>query len=50
MRLYKPPQIAKALYDLRTEAGNPNRNLYDNNKRVYSLRTQEDGICACAFA
>ena len=34
---YKPPQIAKALYELRAEAGNSNRNLYDNNKQVYSL-------------
>ena len=28
---YTPAQIAKALYELRTEAGNPNRSLYDNN-------------------
>jgi len=34
---YSPAQIAKALYELRTEAGNPNRSLYDNNKKVYSL-------------
>jgi type I restriction enzyme R subunit len=34
---YNSAQIAKALYELRTEAGNPNRSLYDNNKRVYSL-------------
>ena len=34
---YNPAQIAKALYELRTEAGNPNRSLYDNNKKVYSL-------------
>jgi type I restriction enzyme R subunit len=25
---YNPAQIAKALYELRTEAGNPNRSLY----------------------
>jgi type I restriction enzyme R subunit len=34
---YSPAQIAKALYELRTEAGNPNRSLYDNNKKVYGL-------------
>jgi type I restriction enzyme, R subunit len=34
---YSPAQIAKALYELRTEAGNPNRSLYDNNKKVYSF-------------
>ena len=28
---YTPAQIAKALYELRTEAGNPSRSLYDNN-------------------
>jgi type I restriction enzyme R subunit len=36
-RGYTAAQIAKALYDLRTEANNPNRSLYDNNKKVYSL-------------
>jgi type I restriction enzyme R subunit len=34
---YTPAQISKAIYDLRTETGNPNRSLYDNNKKVYSL-------------
>jgi len=34
---YSPAQISKTLYELRTEAGNPNRSLYDNNKKVYSL-------------
>ena len=34
---YSPAQISQALYELRTEAGNPNRSLYDNNKEVYSL-------------
>ncbi len=34
---YSSAQISKALYELRTEAGNPNRSLYDNNKKVYSL-------------
>jgi type I restriction enzyme, R subunit len=34
---YSPPQIAKALYTLRTEANNANRNLYENNKAVYNL-------------
>lgn len=36
-RGYTAAQIAKARYELRTEAGNPNRSLYDNNKKVYSL-------------
>ncbi len=34
---YNPAQIAQALYKLGAEAHNPNRNLYDNNKQVYSL-------------
>ncbi|MBI5592006.1 MAG: HsdR family type I site-specific deoxyribonuclease [Deltaproteobacteria bacterium] len=34
---YNPAQIVKAIHELRTEAGNPNRSLYDNNKKVYSL-------------
>ena len=34
---YSPAQIAKALYELRTEATNPNRSLYDNNRKVHSL-------------
>jgi type I restriction enzyme R subunit len=34
---YSPAQISRALDRLRTEAGNPNRSLYDNNKTVYSL-------------
>ena len=34
---YSPAQISRALDKLRTEAGNPNRSLYDNNKAVYSL-------------
>ena len=33
---YSQAQIAQALYLLRTEANNPNRSLYDNNKEVYS--------------
>ena len=36
-RGYGAAQIARALYELRTEAGNPNRTLYENNKKVYSL-------------
>jgi len=36
-RRYAAALIAKALYELRTEANNPNRSLYDNNKAVYSL-------------
>ena len=31
---YNPAQISKALHELRTEAGNPNRSLYDNIKKV----------------
>ncbi len=34
---YTSVQIAKAIHELRIEAGNPNRNLYDNNRKVYSL-------------
>ena len=34
---YAPEQISRALYLLRTEADNPNRSLYDNNKAVYSM-------------
>ena len=34
---YSAAHIAKALHELRTEAGNPNRTLYENNKKVYSL-------------
>src|SRR5207247_593066 len=36
-RGYRPTQITKAIHELRTEAGNPNRSLYDNNKAVYNL-------------
>ena len=34
---YSPAQISRAIYILRTEADNPNRSLYGNNKAVYSL-------------
>jgi type I restriction enzyme, R subunit len=34
---YNPAQISAAAYKLRTEADNHNRNLYGNNKAVYSL-------------
>lgn len=34
---YSAAQISRALDRLRTEANNPNRNLYENNKAVYSL-------------
>lgn len=34
---YSSAQISRALDRLRTEASNPNRSLYDNNKAVYSL-------------
>ena len=33
---YSNEQISRAIYLLRTEADNPNRSLYDNNKAVYS--------------
>lgn len=36
-RNYSADQINRAIYRLRTEATNPNRSLYDNNKAVYSL-------------
>ena len=34
---YSKAQISAAIYKLRTEAGNPNRSLYENNKAVYAL-------------
>jgi len=34
---YLPEQISRAIYLLKTEAENPNRSLYDNNKAVYSM-------------
>ena len=34
---YTPNQISRAIYLLKTEADNPSRSLYDNNKKVYSL-------------
>jgi type I restriction enzyme, R subunit len=34
---FGPAQISRTLDRLRTEAGNPNRSLYDNNMAVYSL-------------
>lgn len=34
---YSAAQISRTLDRLRTEANNPNRSLYDNNKEVYSL-------------
>lgn len=34
---YSSQQISRAIYLLRTEAENPSRSLYDNNKAVYSL-------------
>jgi type I restriction enzyme R subunit len=33
---YSPEQISRAIYLLKTEAENPNRSLYENNKAVYS--------------
>ena len=34
---YAPDQVSRAIYLLRTEADNPSRSLYENNKAVYSL-------------
>jgi type I restriction enzyme R subunit len=34
---YSLEQISRAIYLLKTEAENPNRTLYENNKAVYSL-------------
>jgi len=34
---HSPEQISRAIYLLKTEATNPNRSLYDNNKAVYGL-------------
>ena len=34
---HSPAQIAIALHKLRSEADNPNRSLYENNKAVYAL-------------
>jgi type I restriction enzyme R subunit len=36
-RGYSAAHVSRALDKLRTEAGNPNRSLYDNNKAVYGL-------------
>lgn len=34
---YTAEQVSRAIYMLKTEANNPNRSLYDNNKAVYNL-------------
>ena len=34
---YTGVQIAKAIHEIRTEASNPNRTLYENNRKVYNL-------------
>ncbi|AHX12006.1 restriction endonuclease subunit R [Dyella jiangningensis] len=34
---YSSAQISQTIYKLKTEAGNPQRNLYDNNEAVYQL-------------
>lgn len=34
---YSPAQVSQAIYKLKTEAGNPQRSLYDNNAAVYEL-------------
>jgi type I restriction enzyme R subunit len=36
-RGYRTEEISKALYELRTDADNHSRSLYDNNKAVYGL-------------
>jgi type I restriction enzyme R subunit len=36
-RGYSAAQISRAIYQLRTEANNPNRSLYTNNQAVYGL-------------
>jgi len=36
-RGYTPEQISRAIYALRTEAGNHTRSLYGNNQAIYSL-------------
>src|SRR4029077_344128 len=33
---YSPSLISRAIHELRTEANNPTRSLYDNNKAIYS--------------
>ena len=46
---YSPSQISKAIYDLRTEAGNPNRSLYDGpilvilDPFLYGTKPREPG-------
>src|SRR5258708_18513041 len=34
---YSPEHISRAIYLLKTEALNPSRSLYENNKAVYGL-------------
>ncbi len=34
---YSDDEISRTIHTLRTEAGNPNRSLYENNKAVYGL-------------
>ena len=41
---YEQEQSSRAIYLLRTEADNPNRSLYDNNKAVYSLLRYGVGV------
>ena len=41
---YSSEQISRAIYLLRTEADNPNRSLYENNKSVYSLLRYGVGV------
>jgi type I restriction enzyme R subunit len=36
-RGHAPEQIARIMHRLRTEADNPNRDLYANNQAVYAL-------------
>ena len=49
-RGHSAAEIARALHALRTEAGNPNRSLYENNREVYRLlrygaQVKVEGIC-----
>lgn len=41
---YSKEQIRRAIYLLRAESDNPNRNLYDNNKAVYSMLRYGVGV------
>ena len=42
---YTAAQISKALYELRTEANNPNRSLYDMNTEITVLEAKLAKAC-----